>query len=298
MFLRSLCFTSVALFAGCTYGNVGPAAPAVVTLDAPTPAASAPTPAASAPTRVVAPAHASPLCWSNDDCGANRGLCVPKAPTKEQSDAEDFLGRAMSLDDLVTSLGDSSSSSRLATIEQRVREDMTTYGHLAQGRGTNNQGAPLTNAEMQDAAWMQSGATQADMLIRQFAHALSKSPITTDAQAIQTDITGDSAGLHLDKVVDDLQTFLHDIEVVVAPINQLITLREPDGSALTPKSGAGALLLYLGPVMKEVNDATDHVNASLDPSAISRLKNELTMVSQAHDLVGKDGKPGICLESP
>ena len=293
MFLRSPCFTSVALFAGCTYGNVGPAAPAVVTM-------AAPTPAASAPTRVVAPAHASPICWSNDDCGAShtRGLCVPKALTKEHSDAGNFLGRAMSLDDLVISLGDSSSLSRLATIRQRVREDMTTYGHLAQGRGTDPQGAPLTNAQMQDAAWMQSGATQADMLIRQFAHALSKSPITTDAQAIQTDITGDGAGLHLDKVVDDLQTFLHDIEVVVAPINKLITLREPDGSALTPKSGAGALLLYLGPVMKEVNDATDHVNASLDPSAISRLQNELTMVSQAHDLVGRDGKPGVCLESP
>jgi len=293
MFLRALCLTSVALFSGCTYGNAGPAAPVVVTL-------AAPAPAASAPTIVVAPAHASPLCWSNDDCGANhtRGLCVPKALTKEQSDAEDFLGQAMSLGDLVTRLGDSSSLSRLATIQQRVRDDMTTYSQRAQGRGADPQGAPLTNAQMQDAAWMQSGATQADMLIRQFAHALSKSPITTDAQAIQTDITGDGAGLHLDKVVDDLQTFLHDIEVVVAPINKLITLREPDGSALTPKSGAGALLLYLGPVMKEVNDATDHVKASLNPSAISQLKNELTVVSQAHDLVGKDGKPGICLESP
>src|ERR1700721_1330434 len=105
MFLRSLFFASVALFAGCTYGNVGPAAPAVVTL-------AAPTPAAFAPTRVVAPAHASRPCWSNDDCGADhtRGLCVPKALTKEQSDAGDFLGRAMSLDDLVTGLGDSSSS--------------------------------------------------------------------------------------------------------------------------------------------------------------------------------------------
>jgi hypothetical protein len=247
---------------------------------------------------VVAPAHVSPLCWSDGDCGANHThrLCVPKALTNAQSDAEDFLGRAMSLDDLVTSLGDSSSLSRLATIQQRVREDMTTYSNLA--HGTDSQGASLTNAQMQDAAWMHSGATQADMLIRRFAHALSTSPITTGAQAIQTDITGDGADLHLDKVVDDLQTFLHDIEVVVAPINELITLREPDGSALTPKSAAGALLVYLGPLMKEVNDATDHVKGSLAPSAISQLKNELTRVSQAHDLIGKDGKPGICLESP
>jgi hypothetical protein len=291
MSLRSLCLTSAALFAGCTYGNVGPAAPAVITL-------AAPTPAASTPATPVAPARS---CRSNDDCGADHagGLCLPKASTKELSDAEDFLGRAMSLDDLVTRLGDSSSSSRLATIQERVREDMTTYGHLAQGRGTDSQGAPLTNAQMQDAAWMQSGATQADVLIRQFAHALSKSPITTDAQTLQIDITGDSAGLRFDKVVDDLQTFLHDIEVVVEPVNKLITLREDDGSALTPKSGAGALLVYLGPVMKEINDATDHVKASLDPSAIFQLKNELTMISQGHDLIGKDGNAaGTCMRTP
>jgi hypothetical protein len=225
--------------------------------------------------------------------------------TKELSDAEDFLGRAMSLHDLVTRLGDSSSSSPLMTIQQRVREDMSTYGRIKQGQGADGtsvvgQGAPPTNAQMQqmqDAAWMQSGATQADVIIRQFSFALSKSPITTDAQAVYTDIAGDAAGLHLDKVVSDLQTFLQDIEVVAAPVYNLITLRESDGSPLTPKSGAGALLLYLGPVMKEINDATSSVKAFLDPGGIPRLKSELTMVSQGHDLFGKDGNSGTCLGS-
>ncbi len=225
---------------------------------------------------------------------------MPKAGTKEQSDAEDFLGRAMSLRDLITRLGDSSSSSRLMTIQQRVREDMSTYGRLASGRGADgtSQGAPLTNQQMQDAAWMQSGATQADEIIRQFSFALSKAPITTDAETVYADITGDRADLHLDQVTGDLQTFLQDIEVVAAPVNKLITLRESDGSPLTPKSGAGALLLYLGPVMKEIGDATSRVTALLGPAAIPQLKTDLTLVSQAHDLVGKDGNSGRCLVSP
>src|SRR6202041_143134 len=121
-------------------------------------------------------------------------------------------------------LGDTSGSSQLTTIHQRVRDDMLMYGRMAQGRGADgtSQSTPPTSAEMQqmqDAPGMQSGATQADMSIRQFAHALSSSPITTDAQKVHADITGDSAGLHLDQVISDLQTFLQDIEVVVAPVN-------------------------------------------------------------------------------
>jgi hypothetical protein len=230
---------------------------------------------------------------------------MPKAGTRELADAEDFLGRAMSLQYLITRLGDSSSSSPLATIQQRVREDMSTYGHLKQGRGADGtsvgQGAPLTSAqmqEMQDAAWMQSGATQADLIIRRFSFALSKAPITTDAQKVYTDINGDSTGLHLDQVTRDLQTFLQDIEVVVAPVNKLITLRESDGGPLTPKSGAGGPLLYLGPVMKEIDDARSGVTPFLDPSAISQIESDLTRLSQGHDLVGKDGNSGTCLGAP
>jgi hypothetical protein len=228
---------------------------------------------------------------------------MPRARTKELSDAEDFLGRALSLHQLIIRLGDSSRSSPLTTIQQRVREDMTTYGRLKQGGdadGTSGvaQAAPLTSAQMQqmqDAAWMQSGATQADWSIRGFSHALSASPLTTDAQKVYVDITGDSAGLHLDQLISDLQTFLQDIEVAVAPVNELITLRESDGSPLTPKSGAGALLLYLGPVMKEIDDARSSVTALLDPSAISQLRTDLTVLSQGHDLIGKDGNSGTCL---
>jgi hypothetical protein len=228
---------------------------------------------------------------------------MPKTGTKELSDAEDFLGRAMSLHDLITRLGDTSSSSPLVTIEHRVREDMSKYGRRAQGNagdGTSagGQGTRLTNEQMQDAAWMQSGATQADMIIRQFSFALSRAPITTDAQKVSTDITGDRGGLHLDQVIGDLQALLHDIEVATAQINQLITLRESDGSALTPKSAAGALLVYVGPLMNELNDARNRVNALLDPSVLSQLNTELTLFSQKHDLVGKDGNGGTCLGAP
>jgi hypothetical protein len=55
---------------------------------------------------------------------------------------------------------------------------------------------------------------------------------------------------------------------------------------------------YLGPVLEALNDATRRVNALLDPSAISQLENDLTVLSQAHGLLGKDGNPGTCLRSP
>jgi hypothetical protein len=290
---RLVCLASVALaLAACSYGDVAPAANVAVA------------------TTALAPAHDRP-CRSDDDCGANHtgGVCMPKVATKELSDTEDFLGRAMSLHDLITRLGDSSSSSQLATIQQRVREDLSKYAHIASGRGADGdagtgdiaQRGPLTSAQMkerQDAAWMQSGAAQAQVIIRQFAIALSKSPITTDAQKVYADVPGDGAGLHLDKIVSDLQTFLHDIDVVVAPIDKLITLRDADGSPLTPKSGAGALLLYLGPVIEAIHDATSRVSAFLDPSASSRLENDLTVLSQGHDVVGKDGNGGTCLGAP
>jgi len=230
---------------------------------------------------------------------------MPKAGTKELSDAEHFLERAMSLRDLITGLGDSSSSSPIMTILQQVQEDLSTYGQIASGRGAGGtssvaQGAPLTSAQMkqlQDAAWLQSGATQADGSIRQFLSGLSTSPITTNAQAVYTDITGDGAGLHLDKVISDLQAFLKGIEAVVAPLNTLVGYREADGGAPGPETGAGALARYLGPVLTELNDAMRSVNTFLAPSAVSQLKNDLTMLSQGHDLVGKDGNPGTCLRS-
>lgn len=296
---RSLAFASVAVLAGCSYSEVGPG-PATETAVASAPATgTVVVPAASAVAVAVAPPRAR-SCRSDSDCGANRsaGLCTPRPGTRELADAEDFLARAMSLHDLVTRLGDPSSSSPLATIQQRVREDLTKYGRIAQGQGpdgSDGQGARLTDEQMQDASWMQSGATQADVLIRQFAFALAKSPLTTDAQTLHADIAGDSAGLHLDKVASDLQAFLQDIEVVAAPVNDLITLRESDGGPLTPKSGAGALLVYLGPVMKELNDATDRARASLDPAASSQLEAELTLVSKGHDLVGREGIVGTCL---
>jgi hypothetical protein len=277
-FWRSLCFASVALLAGCSYGNVG---------------------TVTAPTTTVATAHA-PSCRSNADCGAGHtgGLCVAKPVTKELSHADDFLERAMSLHNLITSLGDSSSSSQMMTIQQQVRADLSTYSQIASGRVPSSANDTRTQVQqMQDAAWMQSGATQAYVIIRQFSSALSTVPITTDAQTVYTDIAGDNTGLHLDKVISDLQTFLKDIDVVVAPNNELVGYREPDGSAPGPKTGAGALMRYLGPVLAAINEATSSVNAFLDPSAIPQLQNELTVLSQAHDLVGKDGNAGTCLGS-
>ncbi len=119
---------------------------------------------------------------------------------------------------------------------------MSKYGHAAQGESAD--GVPLTNEQMQDAAWMQSGATQAVAIVQGSRSLFRRSPVTTDAQAVSADITGDNEGLHLEKVTGDLQTFLKDIEDAVAQVNQLINLREPDGSALTPRElcrGAGRL---------------------------------------------------------
>ena len=293
---RSLGFAAVVLFAacaGCDYSDMGPA-PATVSVVVP-----AMTPGAVA-TIAVAPAR-GPSCRSDANCGADPtgGLCLPKAVTNELADAEDFLARAMRLDDLITRLGDSSSSSELTAIRKRVREDVSAYGRATQERGADGgsavaQGVPLTSAqvqEMQDAAWMPCGATQADWSIQPFAQALSAAPVTTDAQKVHADITG----LDVDHVISDLQTFLQDIEVAVAPVDSLISLREADGSPLTPKSGAGALLLYLGPVMKEIEDARSRVAALLGPSAISQRRTGLRSLSRAHDRLGKDGKSGTCL---
>jgi hypothetical protein len=218
--MRSLCFVFVALLAGCTYGNVGPAA-ATVTV----------------PTAAAAPAHPPP-CES------------------------DFLERAMSLRDLVTSLGDSSSSAQIPTILRQVEADLSTYSQIAAGRDPSSADQIQ---QMQDAAWMQSGATQAYVIIRQFSAALSASPITTDAQKISADITGG----HHDEVIRDLRGFLHDINVVVAPINELVGYRSPDGGAPGPETGAGAVMRYLGPVLATINKAKSGVSAFLDPATIS-----------------------------
>lgn len=298
MSLRSLFLASVAVLAGCSRVDVAPA-PATVVVVRPE------APNATVVMKVAAPA---PPCRSNDDCGVNTGgLCMPKPVTKELSDAEDFLDRAMSLDSLITRLGDKSRSSPTMTILERMQQDLSMYGQIAQGHvppGVDAtgatavaQGAPPTGAQMQDAAWMQSGVTQADMIVRRFLFALSRSPITTDAQKVHADITGDSGGLHLDEITSDLQAFLHDIDVVVAPINKLVGYRAPDGSAPGPQTGAGAVTRYFGPVLKEINDATSSVSASLDPSAASQLTNDVSVFSQAHGLLGKDGNGGTCLGS-
>jgi hypothetical protein len=282
---RSLCFASVALLAGCSVGNAPPGAVTV---------------AVPAPTPAIAPPQ-SPACWSNDDCSVNRtgGLCMPKAATKELSDAEDFVGRAMSLQSLVTGLADTSSSSLLTPILQQVRGDLTKYGRLKQGEDAPpGADGPPTAAQMQAAAWMQSGVTQAEMVIRQFQHGLATPPVSTDARKVFTDVTGDGTGLHPDTLTGDLQTFLHDLEVVLKPVDTLVDIRMPDGGAPGDETGAGATKRYLAPVLKAVHDAMSRVDASLDPSTISRLKSDLTMLSQALDLVGKNGNSGTCLESP
>jgi hypothetical protein len=145
---------------------------------------------------------------------------------------------------------------------------------------------------------MQSGAAQAQMIILQFSNRLSSSPITTDAQNVSADILGDRAGPHLDKVISDLQTFLQDVAVVLAPINELVSYGGPDGGAPDLKSAAGATKRYLGPVLKNVKDAVTRVESFLDPFTMAQLKSELTRFSRARDLLGKDGNLGTCLGSP
>jgi hypothetical protein len=280
---NSLCaLACVAVLAGCSVGNVTPAT-STINVPAATPGA--------APTD-VAPAHAR-ACWSSGDCD---GLCMPKGATKEQSHAGEFLVRAMSLHDLVTRLADTSSSAQMKTTEQQVQEDLLSYARRAQGEVPPD-AAPATDAQMQHAAWLQSGAAQAQWLIRAFAEGISNAPITTDTQKVQADIRGDGAGVQLDTVIGDLQTFLKDLDVVLAPVKNLIAVRMPNGSAPDLTTGAGALAHYLGPVAATLHGAMSGVRAFLDPSAIPQLQSELTGLSRALDLVGKDGNPGVCLES-
>jgi hypothetical protein len=310
MLKRSFGVASVALLscaaAACSYSDML-AAPGTETVAVSAPATEA-TVAPVATTVAVATTAPPPprSCTSNADCGHDHtgGLCMPKPETRELADAEDFLGRAMGLYDLSARLRDPQSSSGLRTIQGRAHADMLTYGSIASGRGgdgtnVDGQGTPLTTAQTQqmhqDAAWMQSGAVQAEMFIGQFAFAVSRPPLTTDARAVYSDLMGDGTGLHGEQIVRDLQTFLRDIEVAAAPVNKLITLREADGGPLTPKSCAGALLLYLGPVMKEIESARSRVEERLDPAAIPLLETGLTKVSQGHDLVGGDG---TCLGAP
>jgi hypothetical protein len=279
-------FASASLLAGCSASNGAPLVTAI-TVPADVPAA---TPVAG---ETTAAAHAL-LCWSSGDCSLDRpsGLCMPKPATRELTDAEDFLERVISLDNLVTALADSSSASRMQTIVRQAREQTSEYGRLAQGGLAPGANTPPTNEEMQHAAWLQSGSTQAEMLVMQLARGLSSSPVTTDAQKVYADITVGGTGLHLDKVVSDLQTFLRDIEVVIDPSKKLSAL----SSDLT--TAAGATRRYLGPVLEPLEDAMSQVRAPLDPAKLSQLENDLAVLSRGVDLVGKDGKPGTCLGSP
>ena len=227
---------------------------------------------------------------------------MPQTVTKDQLAAEDFLERALRLHGLVTSLGDTSSSAEIPTILQQVHNDLVTYSHTAQGNppdaGDGVAQAPLTSAQMQDAAWYGSGATQADMIIRQFSYRLSHAPIKTDAQTLYVDITGDSAGLHLNKVVSDLQALLKELDAAVAQMNMLVGLHESDGGALTLKSCAGALLHYMGPTLETLNGARASVAEAIDPASVDPLNRQLTALTQGHALVGKDGNAGACLGTP
>ncbi len=286
MFWRPLGFASVSLLAACSVGNVAPMVTAI-TVPAATPVAG----------ETTAAAH-DPSCRSNADCRAERGsgLCMPKPTTPELSDAEDFLEQAMSLDKLVTSLADSSRSSAMQWILRQARDDTSEYGRLAQGGLAPGANAPATDEEMQHAAWLQSGSTQAEQFVQRITYGLSTPPVTTDAQKVYADITGE--GRHLDEIVGDLQTFLRDIEVVLDPSKKLIAVRMDDGSLPDLTTGAGATRRYLGPILETLDDAMSPVRAPLDPSTLSRFENDLTVLSQGLDLVGKDGKPGTCLESP
>jgi len=276
--LRSLGFASVVLLAGCSYGG------------------------GVAPGGYVSVPLAS----------ANARPCASKAMTKELSNAQEFLARAMALHDLITSRGDTSRSSPMQTIQQQVQGDLVMYGQIANGRvsaGAGNAGgasavAPGTPPtrdqmqQMQDAAWMQSGVTQAQVFVRQVASGLSSAPITTDVQKVYADIAGDGTGLQPDTVISDVQTFLEHIEAVVGPSNKLAGYRDADGSVPAPSTAAGALSRYLDPVLKSIHDATSAVQAFLDPSAIAQLKNNLTMLSQMRDGVGNGGNSGPCVGSP
>jgi hypothetical protein len=232
---------------------------------------------------------------------------MPKAANKELSDGATFLGRAMALHDLVTNLGDTSKSAPMTKTLEQVRKDLATFADRAQG---NIPGFPQATFEvpnpnytkeqidqMQDAAWFQSGAAQAEMVLVQMWSRLSSAQIKAEVQKVRADVLGDATGTHLDQVVTDLAVLQKDFKAATAQISALLAIRAADGSELDPKSCAGALRVYVGPLFEQINDLTSSLDAFLDPSAVYQLNRDLAVVSRGHELLGKDGSSGTCLEA-
>ena len=236
------------------------------------------------------------------------GLCsqfMPKAVTKELSNAEAFLEEAIGLYNLISNLASSSTddsggqASIITSILNQVAQDLQTYSTLAQGGvpqggtiagGTSYaEGAPMTNAQMQAAAWLQSAATQAQLLLQQYQAALVT--IAGDAVWVFKDITAlDFDYLFSPTNPDNPNAKKGDLLDFIDAINGFLQEVESLVSGLTgspsPQSAAGAIMSYFGPILKPIQDAMSKINGFLYgvSGALSQLETDLAILSQGLDL--------------
>ena len=253
------------------------------------------------------------LKWILDLIGGGGSSFMPKSVTQDISKAEEFLEKAVQIYGLLAHFigDDSGSAGQISQILDQVTSDINAYAQLAQGivpQGTtgatpglsSNPGAPLTNAQMQEAAWMQSAATQAQYLIQGYFDQLKT--IYEDGKAVYGDITA----LNFENLVSldgsgDLQKFLTALDGLVKSVKGLADGIDGTSKNAGPESAFGTVISYFGPVanaidgaLKEVSDVLGNVDGVLQ-----QIITDLALLAQGIDMVRNQcvefkWKPKIC----
>ena len=242
---------------------------------------------------------------------------MPKSVTQELSNAEAFLQKAVMLYGVISSAvgGGDPTSGQIAQVLTQVTQDINQYTQLAQGlfpggsassnipNFTSSPGAPLTNAEMQAAAWLASAATQAQSIIQKWEADLG------DVYTAAVGIYNDVVALDFETLLEaedggpgDLQNLLTSITKVITDVESLTTsLAGSNGASPGPQSAAGAVLSYFGPVANAIKGAVNDINGFLNPlnGVLTQLITDLGYLQQGLDMaknmcVEFKWKPKIC----
>jgi hypothetical protein len=133
--------------------------------------------------------------------GTDGSSFMPKSVTQDISKAEEILSKAVQIYGLLSSLlgDDSGTAGQIGQVLKQLENDIDQFAQIAQGipaagtpgstPGLSTQaGAPFTNAQMQEAAWRQSAATQAQYLIKGYVADLVN--IWKKGEKVYNDIAG------------------------------------------------------------------------------------------------------------